>query len=86
MISSNSTLLPGKEVAAAFASGEADPDPDALQIRVAYGVPGNASAGDDVNGEIEWAMSGIDGQEAIWEISTFPTCPMIHRRESKPHT
>lgn len=71
MISSNFTLLPGKEIVAAFASEDTDPDSDELHIRVAYGVPGNASADGDVDGEIEWALSGIDKQEAVWEISTF---------------
>ena len=69
MISSNYSLLPGKEIAAAFASAESDPDPDSLQLWVAYGVPANASAKDDGNGEIEWAVSGVGGKESVWEIS-----------------
>lgn len=71
MVSSNYPLLPGMEIAAAFASSEADPDPDNLKLRIAYGVPANLSASDDVSGEIEWAVSGVDEQEAIWEISRF---------------
>ncbi|KUI74188.1 hypothetical protein VM1G_10038 [Cytospora mali] len=73
MISSNYSLLPSKEIAAAFTSDESDPDPDSLQIRVAYGVPGNASADEDVSGEIEWAESGVGGQEAVWDINRMPT-------------
>lgn len=65
MISSNYSLLPGKEIAAAFASAESDPDPDSLELRVAYGVPANGSASDDASGEIEWAVSGVGGQEAV---------------------
>lgn len=71
MISSNYSLLPGKEIAAVFASDETDPDPNSLQIHVAYGVPLNASTSDDISGEIEWAVSGVDGKEAVWEISTY---------------
>ncbi|KUI58459.1 hypothetical protein VP1G_05728 [Cytospora mali] len=73
MSSSNYSLLPGKKIAAAFTSDESDPDPDSLQIRVAYGVPGNASTDEDVSGEIEWAESGVGGQEAVWEINRMPT-------------
>ncbi|KAK7737869.1 hypothetical protein SLS53_006246 [Cytospora paraplurivora] len=86
MVSSNYPLLPGMDIAAAFASSEADPDPDNLKLRVAYGVPAKLSASDDVSGEIEWAVSGIDEQEAIWEINRLPTTlsatPLDDRNET----